>query len=226
MLTLYSYFRSSTSYRVRIGLNLKGLDYEQETINLVAGEQKSSEYKEVNPQGSVPTLIDDGFTITQSLAILEYLDEKYPEKPFYPKGLEQKTLVRQISDIISCDIHPINNLRILMYLTGELGVGQQQKAEWYQKWILDGFTAIEKLLENSEHHEKDGYCVGDQITMADICLIPQIYNARRFDCPMGDFPLIAKIEEKCLKDSAFIKAIPENQPDTPQELKKSQGMKP
>jgi len=218
-MTLYSYFRSSTSYRLRIALNFKNLAYEQVNINLVDAEQRSENYLCINAQGLVPSLKDGTFTLTQSLAIIDYLEEKYPTLPsLYPKAPELRAFTRQISHIISNDIHPINNLRVLKYIKDEFGISDQQKLQWYQGWIHKGFQAIESILKQSPYFT-DTYCCGDTITLADICLIPQVYNARRFNCPLEDFPLISKIEQLCLQHDAFDKARPEKQPDTPDALR-------
>ena len=221
MLKLYHYFRSSTSYRVRVALNYKELDYELIAVNLVKGEQFDPEYLKLNPQGAVPTLIDDGFVVTQSMAIMDYLNEKYPGKSYYPDGLEARSFVRRIAQIVSCDIHPVNNLRVLKYLTNELGVEENQKIAWYQKWIHDSFNSVEELLKMNSFHKEGGYCCGETPTIADMCLIPQVYNARRFECDMDQFPLIQAVEDKCLAHPAFIKADPHTQPDTPEELRKA-----
>lgn len=222
MLTLYNYFRSSTSYRVRIGLNYKELDYEQKPVNLVKGEQWAEDYRDMNPQGAVPVLVfEDGYVLTQSLAIMDYLEEIHPAPSFYPEGAKQRAFARQIALIISCDIHPVNNLRVLKYLTGELGISEEQKLTWYRKWIYDNMSSIEIMLNKSPHHTKGEYCCGAAPTIADMCLIPQVYNARRYDCDMSRFPLIEAVEKKCLAHPAFAKADPHRQPDTPDELRKA-----
>ncbi len=215
---LYSYYRSSASYRVRIALNIKGLDYHYHGIHLVknGGEQHTPEYKALNPQEQVPTLIDGDFTLTQSMAILEYLEEKYPQPAILPKGLEERAYVRQLAQICVADIHPVNNLKILMHLSGEFGITQNQKMDWYHKWIRLGFNATETLLERSPFRT-GAYCCGDTVTMADMCLVPQVYNARRYDMDMTAWPLISEIEQACLKLETFISASPEKQPDTPED---------
>ncbi|MBL1148272.1 MAG: maleylacetoacetate isomerase [Pseudomonadota bacterium] len=222
MLTLYNYFRSSTSYRVRIGLNYKKIPYQQKGVNLVKGEQWAEDYREMNPQGAVPVLVfEDGYVLTQSLAILDYLEESYPGPSIYPEGAKQRAFTRQIALIVSCDVHPVNNLRVLKYLTGKLGVSEEEKTKWYQKWIYDSMTSIEIMLNKSPYHTKGEYCCGSAPTLADMCLIPQIYNARRFNCDMSRFPLIEAVEKKCLEHPAFIEADPHSQPDTPAELRKA-----
>lgn len=216
MMHLYSYYRSSSSYRARIALAFKGLPYEYHAVHLLrnGGEQHSPEYRALNPQELVPTLVDGEFVLTQSMAIMEYLEEKYPDPSYMPKDPERRAFVRQVSLIPVADIHPINNLKILNHLTSELGVSQTQKTEWYHKWIRQGFDATEKLLAKSSFHTGAFVC-GDKVTMADMCLIPQIYNARRYEMTLDDYPLITAIEKKCLTLDCFQKAAPENQPDTP-----------
>lgn len=222
MMQLYSYYRSSCSYRVRIALHFKGLSYEYHPVHLVknGGEQHKPEYAKLNPQELVPTFIDGNFILTQSMAIMEYLEEKYPERPFMPKGQEQRAYVRQISLIQVADIHPINNLKILNHLTVDLGVTQAQKTEWYHKWIRQGFDATEKLLERSAFRT-GRYVCGDDVTMADMCLIPQVYNARRYELPMDKYPIICEIEKNCLLLQYFIDASPELQPDAPEDQRPS-----
>jgi maleylacetoacetate isomerase len=219
MMQLYSYYRSSASYRVRIALNHKGLDYTHHSIHLVknGGEQHTPEYKALNPQAQVPTFIDGKFLVTQSMAIMEYLEEKYP-KPhnILPKNIEQRAYVRQLSLIPVADIHPLNNLKVLNHLSGEFGISQEQKTAWYHKWIKQGFDAMETLLDRSPFRT-GRYCCGDHVTMADMCLVPQVYNARRYEMPMTDWPLIAEIERNCLMLKTFIDASPEHQPDTPED---------
>ena len=222
MLTLYNYFRSSTSYRVRIGLNYKNIPYQQKGVNLVKGEQWAEDYCDMNPQGAVPVLVfEDGYVLTQSLAILDYLEETYPGPSIYPEGAKQRAFTRQIALIVSCDVHPVNNLRVLKYLTENLGISDEEKTKWYQKWIYDSMTSIEIMLNKSPYHTKGEYCCGPAPTLADMCLIPQVYNARRFNCDMSRFPLIEAVEKKCLEHPAFIKADPHSQPDTPEELRKA-----
>lgn len=223
-MTLYSYYRSSCAYRARIALNMKGLDYTIVPVHLVknGGEQHKPEYAAMNPQELVPTLVEgdftltqsENFTLTQSWAIMEYLEEKYPAVPLLPKDLQQRAYVRQIAMIQVADIHPINNLRILNHLSTDLGVSQAQKTAWYHKWVVQGFDATEKLIARSPHHTGTFVC-GDQPTLADICLVPQVYNALRYEMTLDKYPLIRQINDRCLALPAFDKASPDNQPDTP-----------
>ncbi|MBI3716333.1 MAG: maleylacetoacetate isomerase [Betaproteobacteria bacterium] len=206
---VYGYFRSSASYRLRIALNLKGLAPEMRFVHLLKGEQHNPAYREVNPQGFVPYFIDGDFQLSQSMAIIEYLDETHPEPPLLPKDPRDRALVRQIAQIVACDIHPLNNTRILTYLSKDLKVSDEQKAQWYCRWIHDGFSVIEGLLAT----RKDRFCVGDTPTLADICLIPQVANAARFKCSMEPFPLIAAINQRALELPAFAAAHPLKQPD-------------
>jgi len=216
MMQLYSYYRSSCSYRARLALNFKGIPYEYHAVHLVrnGGEQHAPEYKALNPQALVPTLIDGDFVLTQSMAIMEYLEEKQPTPSFMPEDAQARAYVRQISLVNVADIHPINNLKILNHLSGELGVTQAQKTEWYHKWIRQGFDAIEKLLETSRFRT-GAYVCGDQVTMGDMCLIPQVYNARRYELDMAPWPIISAIDAACMQLPVFIDASPESQPDTP-----------
>lgn len=211
MIKLYSYWRSSAAYRIRIALNLKRLEHEIVPVNMVkdGGEQHSDEYKSINPQGLVPTLIDDTVTLTQSMAILEYLEEKYPAPSLLPNTLSGKAFARQIAQTIACDIHPLDNLRVLKYLSGTLKVDDDEKNQWYHHWIIKGFDAIEAWLSSNS----GPYCLGDEVTIADTCLIPQLYNAHRFKVPLDKYPKLLEIEQACLKLDAFDKAVPENQPD-------------
>ncbi|MEM7280841.1 MAG: maleylacetoacetate isomerase [Pseudomonadota bacterium] len=208
---LYSYWRSSAAYRVRIALNLKGLDYEIETVDLVSGAHKAKEYRAINVQTLVPSLDCDGQVIHQSLTILEYLEEKFPQHPLLPDDREEKATVRALAQMVACDIHPLNNLRVLKYLVGPLEVSHDAKAQWYKHWVAEGFHAVEARLEQTAGK----YCVGDGITHADVCLVPQVYNARRFDCDLGPYPNIVRIEQDCLTLRAFNTAVPEKQPDAP-----------
>jgi maleylacetoacetate isomerase len=207
---LYSYFRSSAAFRVRIALNLKGLAYDTVSIHLTkeGGKQFSDDYKAINPQMRVPALrLDDGEVLTQSLAIIDYLDEVHPEPPFLPKDAVQRAKVRAVAHAIACDIHPLNNVGPLKYLKSALGKEQAAIDAWYHHWILIGFEAIEALLRPRP------YAFGRQVTLADICLVPQVANARRFKVPLDRFPKIMAVDKACLALSAFDQARPENQPD-------------
>jgi len=210
MMKLYDYFRSTAAYRVRITLNLKGLEYQQIPVNLLTGEDRGADYRAVNPQGLVPALAVDGTILAQSLAICEYLDEISPEPPLLPGDANQRARIRALAQMVACDIHPVNNLRILKYLTGELGVSEEQKQTWYHHWIHEGFRPIEQLL--AEQASRGKFCFGDPVTLADVCLVPQVYNARRFELDLTPYPRIVQIEQACLELDAFNRARPENQP--------------
>ena len=207
---LYSYFRSSAAYRVRIALNLKGLPYEMDFVHLTkdGGRQHSAEFNAVNPAKLVPALrLDGGDVLTQSLAIIDYLDEAHPQPPLLPVDPVQRAKVRAVALTIACDIHPIDNLRVLQYLKRTLKHEQSDIDAWYHHWIIQGFNAIEAAIAPGP------YCFGAQVTLADICLVPQVFNARRLKVPLEAFPKIVAVESACLKLAAFDKARPENQPD-------------
>jgi maleylacetoacetate isomerase len=207
---LYSYFRSSAAYRVRIALNLKGLPYEMDFVHLTkdGGRQHSAEFNAVNPAKLVPALrLDGGDVLTQSLAIIDYLDETHPQPPLLPVDPLQRAKVRAVALTIACDIHPIDNLRVLQYLKRTLKHEQPDIDAWYHHWIIQGFNAIEAAIAPGP------YCFGAQVTLADVCLVPQVFNARRLNVPLEAFPKIVAVESACLKLAAFDKARPENQPD-------------
>ncbi len=208
---LYGYFRSSAAYRVRIALNLKGLSADNEYIHLQKGAQTMSDYLSVNPQGLVPALVDDGNVILQSLAICEYLDEQHPEPPLLPADALGRARVRALSQAIACEIHPLNNLRVLKYLTGELGLADDVKSRWYQHWVAEGFRGLEGLLTDRPGTGK--YCHGNTPGLADICLVPQVFNARRFDCDLTPYPTVVRIANSLNELPAFADAAPEKQPD-------------
>jgi maleylacetoacetate isomerase len=214
---LYSYFRSSASYRVRIALNLKGLPYEVIPVHLLkdGGQQFAPEYRKLNPDALVPALIDDTSdapaVLTQSLAIIEYLEETHPEPPLLPQGMFDRAYVRGIALSIACDIHPLNNLRVLRYLVRKLNVSEDDKNAWYRHWCEQGLAAIETTLAQDER--VGAFCHGDTPTLADCCLVPQIFNAQRLNCDLSAMPTIMRINEACLKLDAFAKAAPANQPD-------------
>lgn len=210
-MTLYDYFRSTAAYRVRIALNLKGLDYHQAGINLLRGEDAGEDYRAINPQGLIPALAVEGGLLTQSLAICEYLDEVEPTPPLLPGNPLQRARARALAQMVACDIHPVNNLRILKYLTGTLKIDEAQKLAWYHHWIDEGFHAIEQWLEKEAGGGR--FCFGDQVTLADLCLVPQVYNARRFELDLAPYPHIVAIEQHCLTLDAFQRAQPTNQPD-------------
>ena len=209
---LYSYYRSSAAYRVRIALNLKQLPYETVGVHLLknGGEQKQPAYSAKNPQKLVPALEDNGQVFTQSLAIIEYLDEAYPAQPLLPAAATERARVRAMAQLIACDIHPLNNLRVLGYLQKQLGADETAKTEWYRHWINEGFTALEILLQSEQTGR---FCHGDTPTLADCCLIPQVYNARRFQVDLSLYPTIVRIVAECEAVPAFQAAAPENQPD-------------
>ena len=209
---LYTYFRSSTSYRVRIALAYKELAYDAEYVSLTSMAHRSADYLKVNPQGLLPAFIDDdGTVVTQSLAILEYLDAKYPEPSLLPAALGELTYVRELSQIIACEIHPVNNVRVLNYLTGEMQQSEERKVAWYQHWIAEGLSKVEDYLNARQLHGR--YCLGDSLTMADICIAPQIFNAQRFKCPLGDYPTVMGIYEACMALEPFSSTAPGQQAD-------------
>jgi maleylacetoacetate isomerase len=213
MLQLYSYFRSSASYRVRIALNLKGLPYEYVPVHLLkdGGQHHTADYQHINPAELVPALVDDGHAIGQSLAIMEYLDETHPEPTLLPRDAMGRARVRGLAQCIACEIHPLNNLRVLQYLERDLKLDEATKADWYRHWITLGFTAVEAMLANNPH--TGAFCHGDTPGLADCCLIPQIANSRRFETPLEAFPTIRRIEQACLALDAFANAAPQVQPD-------------
>lgn len=208
MIKLYDYFRSSASFRVRIALNLKGLDYEVVPVHLVnnGGEQFSGPYQKINAQSLVPSLEMENKILTQSLAIIEYLDETHPAFPLLPSDIFQKALVRSFSLSIAADLHPLNNLRVLKYLSEELNISEEEKNKWYQHWMQKGLSALEKQLEQQEHQED--FCFGNTPTLADICLVPQLYNARRFACDLTAYPMLTRVDANCQKNPAFLRAFP------------------
>ena len=211
---VYDYFRSSAAFRLRIALNLKGLVPERRYIHLANNAHRTDEYRAVNPQGFVPYMIDDdGFELSQSMAMIEYLDETHPAPPLLPQNFRERAMARCIAQIIACDIHPVNNKRILDKLTDDLHVGDETKTRWYCGWIHEGFAAIEKMLD--KRPVQSPFCVGDTPTIADICLIPQVANANRFKCSLDAFPRILGIYHHAMKLSAFHDAQPSKQPDFP-----------
>jgi len=211
---LYTYYRSSAAYRVRIALNVKGLAYEPIPVHLLrhGGEQKQSAYRDKNPLGVVPTLETNSAVLTQSLAIMEWLDETQPGKPLLPVQADARAHVRAIAQTIACDIHPVNNLRVLTYLTRTLGVTEEQKNAWYLHWVEEGLMAVERLLATAG--TQGSFCYGDTPTMADCCLVPQVFNARRFNCSMKHMPTIEGIVTACERLEAFQNAAPDRQIDS------------
>ena len=216
-LKLYSYWRSSAAYRVRIALNLKELPYELIPVSLVSngGEQHGDAFHELNPQELVPVLVDGRRVIRQSIAIIEYLEERYDgARTLLPAMNSSRARVRSIAQAIACDIHPLNNLRVLQYLENDLGLAKEERETWVRHWICRGFRAVEELLRDDL--STGTFCEGDAPGLSDLCLIPQVYNALRFDVDMADFPTIDRIHRTCEEIDAFQQARPENQPDFPQ----------
>jgi maleylacetoacetate isomerase len=207
---LYDYFRSSAAFRVRIGLNLKGLKPERIFVHLRKGAQSAAPYLQVNPQGLVPALDDGGAVLIQSLAILEYLDETHPAPAFLPKAPADRARVRALANLIACDIHPLNNLRVLKYLETRMGQTQAARDEWYRHWVIEGFRAIEAMLADSR---TGAFCHGDAPGLADICLVPQVFNARRVHTPLESYPRLMRVFDACMKTPAFANAEPSKQPD-------------
>jgi maleylpyruvate isomerase len=209
---LYDYFRSSAAYRVRIALNLKGLAFEREFVHLRKGAQRGEDYLAVNPQGLVPALVtDDGTVLTQSLAIIEYLDETVASPPLLPRDALERARVRSLAQAIACDIHPIDNLRVLRYLLNTVGVEEAQKDAWFKYWIDVGLEALEIAV--SRDAATGRFCHGDSPTLADICLVPQLANARRVDMDLSPYPTLTRIDAECRKVRAFADAAPQLQPD-------------
>jgi maleylacetoacetate isomerase/maleylpyruvate isomerase len=208
---LYGYWRSTAAYRVRIALHLKGIAFENESIHLVknGGEQHQDEYAKINPNNLVPTLVDGSLSLHQSLAIIDYLEETYPGLSLYPDNSTSRALVKALTLDIACEIHPLNNLRVQQYLTGDLKLDDQAKNVWVDHWMSIGFNAVEKQLVKYA----GCYCFQDQITVADICLVAQVYNAHRFNVDMSAYPYINRVVDNCNKLQAFQLALPENQPD-------------
>ena len=206
---LYDYWRSSSAYRVRIALRLKGIEHQQLGVNLRLGVQRTLDYLAHNQQGLVPALETGEATLTQSLAIIEWLDETHPEPPLLPAGATARAVARSLALQIACEIQPVNNLRVLQYLQSRVGMEERDLNAWYRHWVAEGFAALEARLAATA----GTYCFGDQITLADLCLVPQVYNARRYSCELDLFPTILRIDASCQKLEAFAEAKPERQPD-------------
>ena len=206
-IVLYDYYRSSAAYRVRIALNLKGVEYEQRQVNLLESEQKSDEYRKLNPLGLVPMLDIDGHRLVQSLAIINYLDLRFSNVPLIPASAEARAHVVSMCLTVACDIHPLNNLRVLKYLKNELGQTQEEVDRWYAHWIREGLPALEAIAAP----RAGKFLFGDGVSAADVCLVPQLYNARRFNVPIDDFPTLLRAEENANKLEAFAAAHPDRQ---------------
>ena len=208
---LYDYFRSSASYRVRIALNLKGIDFEPRPVSLVQGDQQAESYRALNPQGFVPMLEIDGHRLTQSLAIIVYLDQTHRDPPLMPADPADGAHVRALAMAIACDIHPLNNLRVLKYLRGPLALSEEAKDEWYRHWVAEGLAALETMAKP----RAGAFLFGDSPTIADICLVPQMYNARRFDVPLDDYPTLLRADASATALEAFAAAHPDRQESKP-----------
>jgi maleylacetoacetate isomerase/maleylpyruvate isomerase len=209
-MALYTFFRSSASYRVRIALALKGLDVESRVVWLPGDEQKADDYRAVNPQQLVPALVVDGHALTQSLAIMEYLDEVHPQPPLLPRDPLGRARVRSLAQLIACEIHPLNNLRVLKYLKSALGHQQPTIDTWYRHWVGEGLAAFERQLGDGG---AGTCCHGDTVTMADVCLVPQIFNAKRFDTDLSPYPQTTRIFEALMQRDAFDLTQPSKQPE-------------
>jgi maleylacetoacetate isomerase/maleylpyruvate isomerase len=208
---LYTYFRSSAAFRVRIALNLKGLGYEPVFVHLAKGEHRRPQYAEINPQALVPTLeLDDGKRLVQSLAIIEWLDERYPTPRLVPSESFARARVRSIAYLIACEIHPLNNLRVLQHLKRALGQSQEQIDAWYRHWIAEGLAKVEAELARPG---SGTFVQGDSPSLADCCLVPQIFNAKRYNCDLAPYPITVRVFDACMKLEAFDRAQPSKQPD-------------
>ncbi|WP_070971326.1 maleylacetoacetate isomerase [Vibrio sonorensis] len=213
--TLYGYWRSSAAYRVRIALNLKGIEYRHKSVHLLknGGEQHTIEFKAINPNELVPVLNIDDLYLNQSLAIIEYLEERNPEPSLLPIGIKHRSVVRALSLDIAADLHPLNNLRVLQYLTDHLTITEETRLAWIEHWIEKGLTAVENRISQHQMKQPTDYCYGDSVTMADVCLVPQVYNAKRFGVEISQFANLDRIVNNLNRLSAFEVAKPENQPD-------------
>ena len=213
MLKLYNYYRSSASFRVRIALNLKGLNYDYVPVHLTkgGGQQFAPEFKSLNADALIPVLDDDGRVLTQSLAIIEYLDETHPEPPLLPTSPADRAYVRGFALTIACEIHPLNNLRVLRYLVKELGASEDSKNAWYRHWVEQGLAALEARVVTERRSGR--HVLGDQVGIADVVLVPQVFNAKRFDCRLDHVPTLMRIFDHCMELPAFADAQPSRQPD-------------
>jgi maleylacetoacetate isomerase len=210
-LLLHTFWRSSAAYRVRIALALKGLEVEQHAIKFARSEHRQADYLDINPQGLIPALEHNGEVLTQSLAIIEYLDEQFGGPNLVWGNAAQRARIRSIAQHIACDIHPLNNLRVLQYLRNALAQPEDAVNRWYAHWIASGFAGLETQLARSSQHSR--YCVGDTVSLADVCLVPQVYNARRFSCDLTPYPIVTAISQHLESLPAFAAAKPEVQPD-------------
>jgi maleylacetoacetate isomerase len=211
---LYTYFRSSASYRVRIALAWKGLVHEAEYVSLPKAEHQADKFRAVNVQGLVPALEDGGRVFIQSLAIIEYLEERYPKPPLLPASPADRAYVRAVSQIVACELHPLNNLRTLKHIRKTYGLDEDGVNTWYRHWIADGFAMLEGYLNRERRFGK--YCYGDMVTLADCCLVPQVFNAKRYECDLAPYPTVVRIFDECLKLDAFSSTQPSKQPDAVQ----------
>lgn len=213
-LTLYSYWRSSASWRVRLALEIKGLEYATRPVHLLenGGEQRTERYRKISPEMLVPSLVDGSFSLSQSQAICEYLEQAYPEPALLPPDPKQAAQVRSFCAVIACDTHPLNNLRVLQYLTNELDVDDEARTRWYRHWVEQGLQALEQRMQD----RSSPFAFGDEPGLAECFLIPQLYNARRFGCPLDAFPRLLDIDARCAGRPAFVAAHPDNQNDRPQ----------
>jgi maleylpyruvate isomerase len=207
---LYSFFLSSAAFRVRIALNLKGVDYETVPVNLAQGEHHEAAFLATNPQATVPVIDDDGTILWQSLAIIDYLDARFPHPRLIPAEPVARARVQALAQLIVCEMHPLNNLRVRSYLRDELKLDEAGASRWYKHWIGEGFASLEALVRRFSGGR---YCFGDAVSVADVCLVPQVYNARRFDCDLAPYPTILRIADGLRAEPAFARAAPENQPD-------------
>ena len=207
---LYSFFRSSAAYRVRIALNLKGVDYETVSVDLPGGRHREAEFLAVNPQATIPTLDDDGTILWQSLAIIDYLDVRFPAPRLIPEEPVARAHTQALAQLIACEIHPLNNLRVLRYLREELTLDEAAVAAWYSHWVAEAFGPLEQLVTRFSGGR---FCYGDSVSVADVCLVPQVYNARRFNVDLSSYATLVRIADGLRSDSAFARAAPENQPD-------------